>query len=555
MLAPRPRPSRSQQLLHEVVTVPPPTRGINANDAVAAMAPDDALQFDNFISGELGVAVREGWYEYAINVDVDDTHPVRTVMPYNGAPATSMTSPLVDSELFAATDNGIWLIEGGGDFAAAAAEIALSGSTNAGSFSHAMFTAESGGQYLVACSETDGGYLYDGVSWMKMTSVGAPGPGIITGIDPADFVQVCVWKKRLLFVERTSGRMWTLDVGAVGGIALEFDFGPLLQNGGALAGLASWTQDAGAGIDDRLVVFGSSGDLAVYEGTDPTDATKFSNVGVWFIGQPPIGRRFFTTSGGNVFVLTVYGLLPVAGIVQGGLDNVLTSDTDEAKQLRKLQDLLHRDFVTLLNTDGWELASIPSKAFLHIVRPPTSVDENVEYVFQEHSRAWSRIVEMPVITVAKRLNEVYGGTADGRVLRIYDGFTDGMDIAGDGASEIRSRLTPAFQYFGNPAVLKQALMMRVNFLSRTQPSYTQRMNVNFAINTLASAPAVSVPSGAVWDAAFWDTSFWAGAARAFGEWRSVEGMGYSLAPSLFVTSQDETVIANIEYMMKSGGPL
>jgi hypothetical protein len=192
VLAPRTRPRRAQQLVHQVVTLPPPTKGINALDASAQLQPDEAVQLDNLISDDLGVRVRGGWYDYGINIGGDATHQVRTVMNYNGAPANAIASPLATSELYAATDQGIWFIEGGGDFAAAAADIALSGNPNAGTFSFAQFTSASGGQYLVACSETDGGFLYDGVSWMKMTSAGGPGPGIITGIDPADFVQVCV---------------------------------------------------------------------------------------------------------------------------------------------------------------------------------------------------------------------------------------------------------------------------------------------------------------------------------------------------------------------------
>lgn len=551
MLRPRNRP---QRVVHTTLTVPPPTAGLNTTGDVADMPPSDAVEMDNFISTELGLTIRNGWYEYAVNIGGGATDVVRTVMAYNGAPANALANPLSTSQLFAAIDTGIYDIEGGGDFAAAVPDIALSGGTNAGTFSWAMFTASGGAQYLVACSEVDGGYLYNGVSWMKMTSVGAPGPGVITGVDPANFVHVCVWKRRLMFTLRSSAVVWFLDVGAVGGAAQSFDFGPQLANGGALIGLANWTQDDGAGIDDRLVVLGSAGDLVIYEGTDPSDATKFLNVGTWYIGQPPVGRRCFTTSGGNVYVLTQFGVIPVAQVVQGGLDNILTSDTRLLVQLRKLQDQLNTDFQTLLNTDGWELLSLPNLALLQIARPSVSVTEFIQYAFQQHSMSWSRLLDVPGVTFARRLSEIYAGTSDGRVLRVFSGNTDGLELDGTGEHEIRARCTPAFNYLGAPTVKKQALMIRLNFIATSNPGWAVLMNADFEINPITSTPVVGASVGSLWDASFWDEALWAGGGVAFGEWRSVTGLGYALSPSIFVSSNTQTTLASIEYMVKPGGP-
>jgi hypothetical protein len=550
----RPPRIRPQPLVQVLQTMLPPVRGLNSTGAVASMPETDAIEMDNMISNDLGVIVREGYYEYATNIGGDATRQVRTIMSYEGATANATVSPLTQSTLFAAVDTGIFNIEGGGDMTAVAASIALSGSLNAGRFSFVQFTTDSG-QYLVACSETDGGYLYNGTAWMKMTSIGAPGPGVITGVDPSKFVHVCAWKKRLMFTLRASAAVWILDVGDVGGAAVEFDFGPQLMNGGAVLGLANWTQDDGNGIDDRLVIVGSSGDLIVYAGTDPTDATKFENLGTWYIGQPPVGRRCFTTGGGNVYVLTQFGVIPVNQIVQGGLDNLLTSDTALISQLRKLQAQLNQDFQTLLNTDGWELLALPSKSLLHIARPSVSVSENIQYAFQQHNLAWSRFLDVPGKSFSRRLNEVYAGTDDARVLRVMDGHTDGELLDGTGASEIRSRLTPAFSYFGDPRVLKQALMIRCNFLASAVPAYAVLMNTDFQVTSIYGNPAAGSSVGSLWDQAFWDSAFWAGGSASFAEWRSIEGLGYALSPSIFISSLTRTVLASIEYMLKPGGPL
>lgn len=544
-----------QQKQHSLLTLPPPSRGLNTTGDLAAMDPTDAVEMDNLIASEFGLTLRGGYREYATNIGGDDTSTIRTVMAYNGAPLNAMVSPLTSSELWAVTDDGIFLIEGGGDMVALAPAIALSGATYAGSMSWVNFTSSGGGQYLVACSETDGGYLYDGVSWMKMSSVGAPGPGIITGADPADFVQVCAWKRLLVFVKRMTGQAWFLPIGAVGGAVTVFDFGPQLEHGGAVLGLANWTQDDGGGMDDRLVILGSAGDLVIYQGTDPTDATKFSNAGTWYIGQPPVGRRCFTTSGGNVYVLTQFGVIPVNQIVQGGLDNLLTSDTDLLKQLRKLQDVLNTDFQTLLNTPGWEMLAVPQLALLLIVRPSVVSNEFIQYGFQQHSMAWSRLIDIPGHTFTRRLNEIYAGTVNGRVLRVLDGTTDAMLLDGSGAQEIRARLTPAFNYFGDPSVLKQALMMRVSFLARVPPAYALAMNVDFEVSPVQGSVPSGGSTGSLWDQSFWDVNLWAGGRTSSAEWRTVEGLGYALSPSIFISSDVTTTLTSLEYMMKAGGPL
>lgn len=549
----RPPPMRKPQQRHHVTkTLPAPVGGMDSISPLALMPPNNAVEMDNFISSDSGLALREGWYEYACHLD--NNSPIRTIFSYDAAPANSTVNPLSESELFAATDHGIFFIEGGGDCAAALPKIALTGNTNAGRFSTVQF-ATNGGNFLIACSETDGAYLYDGLTWMKMVLGGTAGPGHITGVDPMLFVQVVAWKKRLIFVERASSKAWFLPVDVVGGDAKLFDFGPLLAYGGVVTALLNWTMDAGAGVDDRLVMLGSCGDLAIYEGLDPGDATQFRNVGSWYIGQMPIGRRNFTTSGGNIYVLCQYGLVPVSQVVQGGLDNILTSNTEMLKQLRLMQEQFARDFLIKIDREGWEVLDIPAKVLMLILRPKVTTTDHVSYCFQMHSLAWSRLIDIPAVTVAQRLNEVYAGTEDGDVLRIFDGHSDGKEVDGTGATEIKGRITPAFNYFGNPDVIKQALMMRPTFLSSGPVAYTCYMNVDFYLRTDTVTPIPRPPLGPVWDQARWEQAFWAPDFVSSYEWRNVSGMGYALAPTIYVSSQNRIVLASIEYMLRPGGVL
>jgi hypothetical protein len=544
------RQSQVQQVTMQV----PPVRGLNTIDPIALMQPTDALEMDNFISADSGLRLRAGWYDYAKNIGGGTTHPVRTVFSFDDASSGSVAPPLAQSELFAATDGGIYLVEGGGDMSAVAKEIAFTGTAYAGRLSVVQFVT-GGANFLIACSETDGGFIYDGVVWKKMTSAGAAGPGVITGVDPATFCQVVSWKKRLGFVELNSGRTWWLPVGQVGGAAVTFDFGPMLRHGGALLALISWTQDAGEGVDDYIVALGTAGDVTIYHGDDPTGTGAFENTGTWYIGQPPVGRRCFTTSGGQIYFLTEFGIIPIAQVVQGGLDNVLMAGTDEVKQLRKLQELLRRDFQFSINTVGWELNQFPSEALLHLARPALSVTETIQYAFHLHTLAWSRILDIPGATFYHRFNEVYAGTEDGRVLRVFDGTTDAMDTTGANGREIRARLTPAFSYFDSPAQTKRALMIRLNFQAAQKPAYTVVMSSDLSSPQSVLSPVTYSVGGSLWDADYWDTARWGGGISAWSEWRSVNAIGKAFAPTIFLASEQAVVLASLSYMIQAGGPL
>ena len=541
---------KPQRQSYSIQTQAPPMGGLDSISPLALMPPSNAVEMDNFIAGDSGLSLREGWYDYATGLG----GPVQAIFSYDSAPLNATVSPLATSELFASTEAGIFLIEGGGDLSAEAPDIALSNQPGAGHLNTVQFSA-GGGQFLVACSETDGGFVYDGTAWLKMSSTGGPGPGYVTTADPTKFVQVVAWKHRLGFVERGSTVAWFLPIDSVGGDAEQFDFGGVLSNGGALLAMVNWTMDAGAGIDDHLVIIGSAGDVAVYQGTDPTDASAFSLIGTWFVGQLPTGRRSFTTAGGNVYIITTMGLIPISQIVSGGLDTFNIQAAGQMDKLRMLQEELARKYSNYFATPGWELMSVPAKSLFLLSVPSVTSGQDVQYAFNRHTNAWSRLLDIPGRTFAQRLGEVYAGTEDGRVLRILDGYSDQKIFDGTGAVHIRGKVTPAFSYFGSADVVKQAVMLRPVFLTGGGLAYLARMNVDYYIAPDVLAPVEVDPSFARWDSAIWNKDKWSASVTSSFDWVSVEAIGYALAPTIYVSSQSRTVLAAVEFMMKAGGPL
>ena len=553
MTTPRPKgfpKVGAQPQTHRVYTLPAPALGLDTVSPLAEMNPLCAVQMDNVLSTDGGCRVRSGWREFAINIPGDT---IKTVFSWSGAPLNAVSPPFASSKLFAATDIGIFDITAGGDFAGATPDVDLFDILNAGRLSKVMFNTGFS-NYLVVCSEIGGAWLYDGTTWTKFTQNATPTqPGQISGVNPDDFTFVMAWKERLWFIRSNSTEAWYLPVQSAGGEGEYVDFGPSFTTGGQLLALVSWTQDAGKGLDDHLVVLSSAGDMAIFQGTDPSFVDQFGMVGSWYVGQPPIGRRFFTETGGMAYVLTDKGMLAVGAIVQGGIQTMETAQSPQIQGLRRIQNALRNDFNTLLSTIGWEVFSVREQIL--ISRPQTSVAGYSQYLFMNNTNAWSILRDIPAVTWGFWLNEVYGGTDDGRVLHIFTGNTDGVEMDGSGGTEIRSRVAPAFSYLGDPADIKHAVMAKAQFLAVAPPAYEIYMLADYEVFGISSSPIGTEGNTPLWDDAIWDQSLWAGGLTAFADWRSVGALGRSLAPSVYLASSNRTLLISVSLMFKTGGVL
>lgn len=525
--------------VHNVTSVSPPVGGLNFAAPINAMEPQDAILLDNWICTRFGLSFRNGWAEHVTGL-VDQ---VSSLMSWVGAAAAQ-------DALFAATDDGIFDVTSSTS-TPGAAEIALSGALGAGVFHSINFQA-GGANYLIACSEEDGYHRYDPVNgWVKVAS--GVGAGQVSAVDPADLVHACAWKRRLWFVEKDSSSIWYLPVLAVAGVAVELDVGPQLTLGGHVVAVVNWTMDAGEGIDDHLVILGSEGDVIIYKGTDPSDASKFSIVGRWVVGALPQGRRSVSQYGGDVLVVSRYGLAPISTLVKGGKT---ATEADPRNFASRIQEVLRKD-VQMLTGTGWEVTPFDSEALLLINTPRSDSGVYKQYVLNTHSLRWSTFSNVPATTFVEYKGELYFGTQDGRVCKALVGELDGVTLAYGSAtgSYIQCSLQTAFNYFNSPGRLKRWLMVRPTFIAPSKPGIVVRMNSEFNTALPSGIPGFSFSAASEWDTAMWDESMWAGDSLTFGPWIGVEGLGYAGSLSMVVVGVGGTRLSSIDYMVEPGGPL
>ena len=64
-----------------------------------------------------------------------------------------------------------------------------------------------------------------------------------------------------------------------------FPLGQIFKMGGFLVQMATWTIDNVSGMDDYAAFITSEGEVAIYQGYDPTQQSTWSLVGVFRIGR------------------------------------------------------------------------------------------------------------------------------------------------------------------------------------------------------------------------------------------------------------------------------
>lgn len=536
---------------YQTKTVPAPNGGLNTRDGIANMPPTDAVVLTNWIPDTYGVRSRKGYQEWATGFP--GAAPVKSVLAYfasntNFPAGAFLTIPTtMPGAMFAATDTAIYTVTSRTNSPASA--LALSGNANAGLFNSAML-ANSAGAFLLACSEADGYFTYDGTTWLRR--VAGSGPGEVHHVNPNDLVHVSVWKRRAWFVERNSTSAWYLPADAISGNATEFDFGPLFKRGGHLAFTANWTIDAGDGIDDYFVAVSSNGEVLVYRGTDPSVAANFALVGVWYVGQVPVGRRGYTQYGGDLLLLSTDGVVPLSLVTRGGSTLLTVQNKEYSSKIAPTLGSAVRESFT---ANGWQLAIAPYERILVVNSPYPNTTFPTQFVMSLTVNNWCLFHNVPIISMGVCGGYLFGGTASGTLLLLFANDLDAVTYAGSGGTPVIGEIKPAYNYFENPTTLKQFKMVRPWFLASESPGVFIDVAVNFQPTPPTGSLTFPASTLSVWNAAVWNSAFWGGGLASQAEWASATGLGFSGSAAMLSACPASTTLTAIDYLFEFGGIL
>lgn len=518
-----------------------PIGGINSVAAGTEMPLSDSIYSWNLIGAEYGLRSRLGWREWCTGLDGE----VRSLLPFTGSTKDGSTS-----KLFACTETGIWDVTAS---SAAPSQVVTFGIQNADSGwgIASAFTDLSGNHWLLYCDEANGYYTYaeSGGAWVKVTQ--GAGGNQINGVDPAKFVAVVPWKNRLWFVERDSQRAWYLGLNALYGTATAFEYGSRFKAGGDLRCLASWTNDGGSGPDDRLVAVSGGGDLVIYEGIDPSSASTFGIVGVWYVGAVPVGRRITSDTGGDLLVMSSTGILPLSKLVIG---NPVVDRSQYATL--KISNLFNQLQAATATLKGWSMRIHPQDAALMVLVPTAVNQASQQLVMSLTTRGWHQYRDLPIGLCAEPWGgTLYFGTQDGRVC-VNDGYVDGVTLADPNTfSAIDWSLLTAFSNLGNTQH-KRIQMIRPRWLSDGGGVVlTAEARYSFNFTEPQSVVASASSGGNAWDVGLWDAAAWGGSytsqSQVFGAW----GMGVEAAIALRGKASARMTLVGVDVEYDVGGVL
>ena len=350
----------------------------------------------------------------------------------------------------------------------------------------------------------------------------------ITNVATTALSHVNLHKRRLWFVEEGTTSAWYLPVDSIGGAAVEFDFGAVFKEGGSLLFTATWSLDSGNGLDDVFLAVSDQGEIAVYEGTDPSAPTSWSLTGVYRIGKP-LNKHATFRAGGDLAILTEDGIVPVS------------------EALRKDRAALQANAISAPIEDAWKEAIAnrtneypitatlwQSQSLLIIGTPSTDAGRNVAFAAYAASGAWSRVVGWDV-----RCSEIFGddfyfGTNSGKVCR---GDTGGSD---DGA-EYTAIYVPKFSY---SQVMRGAVAANVTYRAKEEIHFDLYAHADYQVDDMAAViPAITDP-GSTWGSGVWGAFVWGGSGKlnTYNEWQTVRASGYALAPALKMASNQSALI-------------
>jgi hypothetical protein len=488
------------------MTVPVPTEGWDAISPLAAMDPKRAPILDNWVPRTGWVELRQGYQIESIVTDL----PVETLMVYR---------PSGGSEaMFAASGTSFYSIVAG------VATPVVTGLTSA-RWQYLNYTPAGATPVIQCCNGADPIEQWNGTSWTQPSITGLP-----NGATTSDIINIAAYGRRIwyILVDSTIVAYGGTDE-IQGAIAGTLDFGALWNKGGYLMAMADWTVDGGDGPQDYAVFMSSRGQISVFAGIDPTNASVWTLVGTFSVA-PPLGRRCLYPIGSDVAIITQQGVLP--------LSQVLPFDPSADRSVAltsRIQNAMAQAAATAGSNFGWQLISYPYQALVFLNVPLTTNSNQVQFVMNALTGAWCQFIGWNANCFELFDDQLYFGDNLGNVNLAYSGALD-LNVP------IYSDMQCAFNYFDDPGRIKRMTMVQPLLTSSGPVTPTMSVDEDFSDNA-PSAPVIVIGPGAsaTWDLSLWDVAVWPQPSAPVTSWLSVQAIGHALAVRMQVNATSTPV--------------
>jgi len=555
----------------ESTTFPAPTRGLVLAENESFMQPGAAIVMDNWVPTMKGSKLRGGCIRWA---ELPETTPVISAFEYASG---------INQKMFAANATKVY------DVTTATPVLVKSGQTS-GNYVASQMANASGDYMLVVNDAGDPPLRYDGSTWTPLVTttpaawanshayavddrasdtdytrwrcavahsspagpttfsahraanptywtidlapdgftwiIGPPGTQVENG---AALTYVCKYRNRFFFIERNSMNAWYLGIDAVGGALGLLPLSGAATKGGRLLFCASWSIDAGDGIDDKLVFCTDLGELLIFTGGNPADAASWRQEGRYDM-SPPLGMNAHLAIGGDMLIATVDGILPLSGAITKDRSELeLAAITRQIKPMWRMEVLEKREW-------PWTMCKWDEYGGLFVTWPGGIPGKRWCAAANLATGAWCRFVGYDATCFIKMRGDMFFGTQGGIIMQAdRTGYDDGMPYT--------ATLVGGWEVFQSPGQTITWRQARASFSARANEPFAPQLSATTDYVVILPAPPNAGPDPGVldlWDQGLWDTALWdAGtpstpAVRNTG-WVSIGRTGFSHAPIVQVT--------------------
>lgn len=445
--------------------LPAPIGGLNTRDSLSIMPPTDAVRLVNWVPQATGLTARNG---SAVVTDAY-TSALETIIPYvDGTNKTLLT--FSDGNIY--TDDG---------------EGTRSSSLESSLGNDRWFAAKISNN-MVLVNGADAPRNYDGST---ITTPTISGDLATYGEDNID--GITKFKSRLFMWDSSYGNFFYGGVNSVSGSFAEFQLDRVSNTGGNILEIKSISRDAGDGADDYAAFILDTGEVLIYQGSDPSDANNWALVGKFF-APPLIAKGCALEYSGDILMVTQQDVIKLSDVIKYG------SETGGFNiQPSKLSGAISSDWALYGGNYGWQIAAYPSKGWVIINVPTVSGTTYHQYVINTVTGAATRFEGWNAYQFAYLEGKLYFGFDE-----LYQADT-GLDDSGAEISLI------GLTAYSNLGLAKRKRVTNVRLYLYTEG----QVDINLSIGYDYDLPSqqgtqISISDGAEWDDAEWDVADWAG---------------------------------------------
>ena len=489
-----------RQEIDDSASIPAPIGGLNTRDPESSMKAVFAQQMENFWPTAKAVTLRRGARDWMTGF----ADPVKTLMPYRSG---------TKQELFAVTDDGVFDATAGGVAGAIVSPL------TEGFVIYTNFN-NSGGSFLIVVNGVDDMRHYNGTTWTTVAAF-TDDP-----VDTKDLIYVNAFKSSLFFLRKDSLDFYYLDAEAIQGDAHKFPLGSKFSKGGKLIAMGNWTVDGGAGIDDYACFVTDAGQVAVYRGSNPSDAADWALIGVFDVGEP-VGRRPLLKQSGDLLLLTDGGLLSMAKCLQSSKISLESLVTD------LIQPTFQEATRLYSKVPGWQLLANPNLAMLIVNAPETALVQAHQYVMNMTTGAWTIFTGWHATCWELLGQTLYFGVGN-RVAKAWQ-------LGGDFGAYITATVKQAWIYLPNRARYKQVRLIRPNIRIGGHIAVNTALDVDFQSSDFFPTPIFTGQANSRFDVDAYDSARWGTTPVMQRHWQSVSNdAAYCTAVRLRAIGTDAT---------------